>query len=291
MQILAPGGDVPFWCLGKQYDAFYTRIADYSVPPLNAGKRTSSRARRTRQSRQVYTMHTSSEQTGARGNQSPAHQLSRYFNHHVHRHAISNAIHIPDRTTPIGSLIDKYLKGNLPLDDHAIHLLFSANRWEAAYDPCPTSRRAVPDISHSERIEREIASGTTLVLDRYHHSGCVYSAAKHVPGLDLDWAHGPEVGLPKPDLCIFLNISAEKAAERRGFGEEKYETAQMQMGVRTLFEQLLKAEGDVAAVIDGGMEPDQVEREVFDAVMNRLKMLKRGELEAELGRVQPLARP
>ncbi len=38
-----------------------------------------------------------------------------------------------DRTTQIGKMIDSYLKSAVRMDDHAIHLLFSANRWEAAY--------------------------------------------------------------------------------------------------------------------------------------------------------------
>jgi dTMP kinase len=37
----------------------------------------------------------------------------------------------PDRTTPIGQMIDNYLKSNVEMEDHVIHLLFSANRWEA----------------------------------------------------------------------------------------------------------------------------------------------------------------
>lgn len=45
-----------------------------------------------------------------------------------------------DRTTPIGQMIDGYLKSAIEMDDHAIHLLFSANRWEAAY---------VPSLSHT----------------------------------------------------------------------------------------------------------------------------------------------
>lgn len=36
-----------------------------------------------------------------------------------------------DRTTPIGQMIDGYLKSQVEMDDHVIHLLFSANRWEA----------------------------------------------------------------------------------------------------------------------------------------------------------------
>jgi hypothetical protein len=38
-----------------------------------------------------------------------------------------------DRTTPIGQMINSYLSGQSEQEDHVIHLLFSANRWEAAY--------------------------------------------------------------------------------------------------------------------------------------------------------------
>lgn len=30
-------------------------------------------------------------------------------------------------------MIDSYLKGESEIEDHVIHLLFSANRWEAVY--------------------------------------------------------------------------------------------------------------------------------------------------------------
>jgi len=36
----------------------------------------------------------------------------------------------PDRTTEVGNAINSYLIGQRELDDHVIHLLFSANRWE-----------------------------------------------------------------------------------------------------------------------------------------------------------------
>jgi dTMP kinase len=38
-----------------------------------------------------------------------------------------------DRSTPIGKMINEYLQSQSDLDDRAIHLLFSANRWELAY--------------------------------------------------------------------------------------------------------------------------------------------------------------
>lgn len=36
----------------------------------------------------------------------------------------------PDRETPTGSLIKAYLANAESLDDRAVHLLYSANRWE-----------------------------------------------------------------------------------------------------------------------------------------------------------------
>lgn len=45
-------------------------------------------------------------------------------------HLVGNEI---DRTTSIGQMINAYLQSKADLDDHAIHLLFSANRWELAY--------------------------------------------------------------------------------------------------------------------------------------------------------------
>lgn len=41
-----------------------------------------------------------------------------------------------DRTTPIGTLINLYLNDKTSeVEPHAVHLLFSANRWERKYMP------------------------------------------------------------------------------------------------------------------------------------------------------------
>jgi len=39
----------------------------------------------------------------------------------------------PDRTTNVGQMISAYLTNSSQLDDHTIHLLFSANRWEKRF--------------------------------------------------------------------------------------------------------------------------------------------------------------
>jgi dTMP kinase len=50
---------------------------------------------------------------------------------------LTDGVWAKDRTTPIGQMIDSYLKSQVDMDDHVIHLLFSANRWEAAYGLTP----------------------------------------------------------------------------------------------------------------------------------------------------------
>merc|ERR1719414_2623299 len=77
----------------------------------------------------------------------------------------------PNRGTAIGCLIDLYLQRKLELSDGAIHLLFSANRWE-------TAQAIVDDLNR----------GTTIVCDRYAFSGVAYSAAK---GLNFEWCQAP----------------------------------------------------------------------------------------------------
>lgn len=153
-----------------------------------------------------------------------------------------------DRTTPIGKLIDSYLRGSANQDDHSIHLLFSANRWEVA-----------------KSIEEDISNGTTVIVDRYSYSGAVYSAAKANPTLSLDWAWQPEVGLPRPDLCLFLSISAEEAGKRGGFGAERYENEAMQTRVRELFRTLFDRQEDVV-VIDAGKSLEEVSQGIQAAI-------------------------
>lgn len=110
-----------------------------------------------------------------------------------------------------------------------------------------------------------------MVIDRYYYSGCVYSAAKHNPSLHLEWARHPDEGLPRPDICIFLDISAEDAAKRGGFGGEKYENHQMQARVRDLFQRLMEsAEKEDFVRIDAGASLEQVQDSVRTAVLKAM---------------------
>jgi dTMP kinase len=151
-------------------------------------------------------------------------------------------------------MINSYLQGTSQQDDHSIHLLFSANRWEAA-----------------QGIKSDLSSGTTVIIDRYSYSGAVYSAAKDNPDLSLEWAWQPEVGLPRPDVLFFLSISSHEAAKRGGYGEERYETDSMQSKVKSLFEMLLSMDhGHDVQIVDANSSIDQVAEKVLSTTLNFL---------------------
>jgi dTMP kinase len=119
-------------------------------------------------------------------------------------------------------MINSYLLNKSEMDDHSIHLLFSANRWEARTG-----------------LLKHLTEGTSVVCDRYAYSGVAFYAAKvksatasrendFIPGessslkeeeeplLSLDWCKSCDMGLPAPDAVIFLDLTQEEAEKRGG---------------------------------------------------------------------------
>ncbi|KAM3835455.1 thymidylate kinase isoform 2-T2 [Vipera latastei] len=130
-------------------------------------------------------------------------------------------LRFPERSTETGQLISSYLEKKNNLEDHTVHLLFSANRWEQ-----------VPSI------KEKLSQGVTLIVDRYAFSGVAFTAAKE--NFSLEWCKQPDVGLPKPDLILFLQLSTLEAAKRGEFGNERYEDASFQEKVLQCFYHLIK---------------------------------------------------
>jgi dTMP kinase len=142
-------------------------------------------------------------------------------------------------------MISAYLANESQLDDRTIHLLFSANRWE---------KRGL--------MESKLLSGTTLVVDRYSYSGVAFSAAK---GIDIEWCKAPEVGLLAPDLVIYLDVQPEKAAERGGYGGERYERIEFQKKVAGHYHSLRDS---TWKVVDGSLPMETVEEQLRELATN-----------------------
>ncbi|KAG2204960.1 thymidylate kinase-like protein [Mucor mucedo] len=152
-------------------------------------------------------------------------------------------VKFPDRTTQTGKMIDSYLQQKSELDDHAIHLLFSANRWEAM-----------------KTLSEKLNNGKTLVVDRYAFSGVAFSSAK---GLDLEWCRNPDIGLLTPDIVLFLDLSIDDAEKRGGFGDERYEKRELQIKVR---DQFMKLKDDSWKFIDASQSKENVEKEIWNTI-------------------------
>ncbi|KAK9370777.1 thymidylate kinase-domain-containing protein [Lipomyces kononenkoae] len=178
---------------------------------------------------------------------------------------------VPDRSTQIGQAINSYLISQTHLPDQAIHLLFSANRWELR-----------------DSILSSLAAGQTLILDRYVPSGVAYSLAKEVPSMTLEWCLAPDLGLPQPDVTIFLDIDPDRAklqTARADFGRERYEVSDFQAKVRKNFKTLLGDGANPGALrmgkvvtIDACQELDEVANCIWIAI----KDLHIGEKEIEI---------
>ncbi|CAO3616026.1 unnamed protein product [Mucor hiemalis] len=160
-------------------------------------------------------------------------------------------VKFPDRTTQTGKIIDSYLQQKSELDDHAIHLLFSANRWEAM-----------------KELSEKLNSGKTLIVDRYAFSGVAFSSAK---GLDLEWCRNPDIGLLTPDLVLFLDLSIDEAEKRGGFGEERYEKRELQMKVRDEF---MKLKDVTWKFIDANQSKEKVQQDIWDTVQKERSLFE-----------------
>ena len=114
---------------------------------------------------------------------------------------------------------------------------------------------------HRKQMLEKLEAGTTLVVDRYAHSGVAFTAAKGLPGLDRKWCQAPDEGLPAPDVVFFLNLTPEQAAARRGSGSERYETTEIQARVRAQFEALQDA---TWRIVDAARSVESVQAEITD---------------------------
>ena len=111
--------------------------------------------------------------------------------------------HFPDYETPVGKEIRKYLDGKRKFPPQVIHCLLSANRWEKL-----------------EQIKQAQEKNSVLIMNRYYHSNLVYGLAN---GLKEKWLENLDVGLPKADLVILLDVTQKESFNRQKTNRDKFE--------------------------------------------------------------------
>lgn len=158
----------------------------------------------------------------------------------------------PDYTTPIGKEIKQFLDGRRDYSDQVKMMLLSANRWEKKTE-----------------IERVIAKGTTIIMNRYYQSNLVYGVSK---GLELDWLLALDEGLPKADLVIVIDIKTDTLVTR-----SKNSIIDTFEKDRELIRKVKKTYRLLAKkfkwnVIDGEKSVDDVHSQVLRIVRNNMKI-------------------
>jgi dTMP kinase len=114
-------------------------------------------------------------------------------------------------------------------------------------------------------------SGVNVICDRYWYSGVAYSVAK---GLDFNWCRSPDIGLPVPDLVIFLALDAEIASTRGitpltegDYGLERFEKVPLQKKVQEIF---MKIKDESWFVVDASKDVEEVSLTIMSQILTVL---------------------
>ncbi len=107
----------------------------------------------------------------------------------------------PDYSTPIGKLIDEYLHGKCELSKDVLTLLYTADK-----------------LQDKVKINSLLENGATIITDRWFTTTLAYQSVQGFP-LDKMLKIAELLDLQKPDLVIYLRISADTSMKRK-YGEK-----------------------------------------------------------------------
>lgn len=158
----------------------------------------------------------------------------------------------PDRSTPTGVLLDRYLQGDALMhefwDDTVAQTVFTANRLE---------KRKV--------IYEALMMGRDVVMDRYTLSAAVYGSLNGVDEdwlvslMHLDWFPDVTFVLDIPDSKEQVYLERAKFTDRESLqvesGSELYDRYEFQRRVRVQFREFVEAE---TIGVDSSVFKDQV---------------------------------
>lgn len=155
-------------------------------------------------------------------------------------------LNFPNRETPIGQIIAKYLKMEKhDMPNETIHLLFSANRWESINE-----------------IKNLLSKGVWIVCDRYAYSGVAYSAG--ALSMKKEWCMNPDKGLVKPDAVFYMNLPPNYAQNRSEYGEEIYEKIEVQKKIYEHYEHFAKE--DYWINIDATKDINDIHKRIIEEI-------------------------
>ena len=151
--------------------------------------------------------------------------------------------------SPFGAVLRSCLVKRIDTDEFTIAAMFAADRLDHIQNPV-------------NGILKKLNEGVNVFCDRYYFSSFAYNGG-FVP---LDWVvelNRPARELLKPDLTVYIDITAEDAMNRvaRRGETERYETVEKQKLIRENYLALFKRFPDERVAVIKSMEKKEETQE------------------------------
>ncbi len=149
----------------------------------------------------------------------------------------------PRYETPVGRAILRHLKNSIQVrEEHTIDSSDMQIDGETVYRKAPEDALVfqcmmVADKYHAaNEISMSLINGFDVICDRWWQSAYAFGSSD---GLDPKWLEEIHKQLPRGDINILLDLSAEESAERRPAFRDRYETDRAaQQKIRQIYRDL-----------------------------------------------------
>tara|TARA_Y100001949_G_C15936762_1_gene308277 strand:+ start:94 stop:696 length:603 start_codon:yes stop_codon:yes gene_type:complete len=159
-------------------------------------------------------------------------------------------ISFPKYNTSIGKLVKKCLHDD-SFSLEMSHILLSANRWES-----------------EKEIRYKLENMDFVVCNRYCDSNIAYGLAN---GLKKEWLENLDLGLPRPDLTILIDIPITESVFRKSENRDRYEKDRKFLNnVKSRYKKL--ATMNKWSRIKGNRSKEEVSKEIWNLVVNKYKI-------------------
>ncbi len=159
-------------------------------------------------------------------------------------------ISFPKYNTSIGKLVKKCLRDD-SFSLEMSHILLSANRWES-----------------EKEIRYKLENMDFVVCNRYCDSNIAYGLAN---GLKKEWLENLDLGLPKSDLTILIDIPITESVLRKSENRDRYEKDKKFLNnVKSRYKKLSTM--NKWSRIKGNKSKEEVSKEIWNLVVNKYKI-------------------